>query len=288
MSWGVGPFLRVMASVHGVSVNGKRIVVITPPRNHGHPLLAVPSTVTTAVAAVGIQQERASTPDDPHSAPEGPEAPSGDPGGHAARTTSAPCRRTTAADRRASSSAPPSSRDGDARTAMEPAGPHGKQNGTGPLPSDHPPPRGWPPPPSPPGSRTPRTPGSPQRAECPVAIRAVPAPDPHPRGLHPGIGAVTAQAASRHASLRTRRRGCFPPTLADNILLSDQSRFMSELNGPSTAHGPATVIARASFFCCRFRPPASMPSAMRQSNETSHAPRTGRDSLRILLPETAT
>ncbi len=87
-----------------------------------------------------------------------------------------------------------------------------------------------------------------QRAECPVAIRAVPATNPHPLGLYPVIGAVTAKAASRRTPLQARRRGCIPPTLADNILLSGQSRFMSKLNGPSTAHGPATVIARATFF----------------------------------------
>ena len=58
-----------------------------------------------------------------------------------------------------------------------------------------------------------------QRAECPVATRKVPAPNPHPRGLHPVMGAVTAQTASRRTFLRTRRRSCFPPTLAANILL---------------------------------------------------------------------
>ena len=102
-----------------------------------------------------------------------------------------------------------------------------------------------------------------QRAECPVAARAVPATNPHPRGLYTIIGAVTAQAASRPQAQKARRGACLPPALPDNILLSGQSRFMSELNGPSTAHGPATVIARATFFALS---PHLMPGQSKQSH----------------------
>ncbi len=87
-----------------------------------------------------------------------------------------------------------------------------------------------------------------QRAERGVAERAVPPPHPHPRRLHPFVGPVPAHPASRPQAQKARRGACLPPALPDNILLSGQSRFMSKLNGPSTAHGPAIAIARATFF----------------------------------------
>lgn len=110
-----------------------------------------------------------------------------------------------------------------------------------------------------------------QCAERGVAGPAVPAPHPHPFRLHPFVGPVTAHPAPGVQAQKARRRACLPPALPDNILPSGQIRFVSKLNGPSTAHGPATVIARATFFDQFIRSARPSPPP-RMNRENRHGP----------------